>query len=126
MSKTNNQPTGKYNLNQRTIDFSRDLIQFAKTVPQSVISTPIISQLIRAGTSIGANYAEADGAESKNDFIHKLGIAKKEAKETQYWLNMVAFCFPNLEQNKIKLLKDEAQELILILSSIINKLKTKH
>lgn len=115
----------EYNLLERTTQFGENIILFAKIIPQTTISKPLISQLVRAGTSIGANYAEADGAESNNDFIHKLGIAKKEAKETKYWLRMITNCFPNLEPNKIQLLQDEAQELILILSSIINKSRKK-
>lgn len=75
----------KYDLEERTAKFGEQIIDFAKTIPQNPINIPLISQLIRAGTSIGANFCEADDAETPKDFIHKLGICKKEARETKHW-----------------------------------------
>lgn len=86
------------------------------------MTIPIIKQLIRSGTSIGANYFEADCAESRKDFIHKLSICKKEAKETKYWLRMIARANPEIN-HKAKILWKEAHELQLIFISIINKTK---
>lgn len=65
-------------------------MKFAKSLPETSVNRPLISQLVRAGTSIGANYMEADAAESKKDFQHKIGLCKKEAKETMHWLRMIA------------------------------------
>ena len=65
-----------YNLEDRTALFGEAVIKFAYKLPKDPITTPIISQFVRAGTSIGANYCEADGAESKKDFIHKKVIFK--------------------------------------------------
>ena len=67
----------------------RPLIDFAKRVPQNVVTLPLIKQLVRAGTSIGANYCEADDAVSPKDFRHKIGISKKESRETKYWFRMI-------------------------------------
>jgi four helix bundle protein len=79
----------KYDLEERTGKFGKEIIKFCKTIPKDTISSPIISQLIRAATSVGANYCEADNAESRADFRHKIGICKKEAKETAHWLKML-------------------------------------
>lgn len=80
----------------------------------------MISQLVRAATSIGANYMEADCAESKKDFNHKIGICKKEAKETIHWLHMLATAIPDKKDECRKLWK-EAHELTLIFSSIVKR-----
>ena len=114
----------KYDLEERTAKFSEEIIDFCKLIKQSVITIPIISQLIKAGTSIGANYCEADCAESKKDFEHKLGICKKESKETKYWLRMTARAVPEVKDESKRLWK-EANELNLIFSSIVNKSKNK-
>jgi len=66
-----------YNLEERTAKFGENIIEFAKKIPKNSITLPLISQLVRAGTSVGSNYCEADEAESGKDFKHKLGIAKK-------------------------------------------------
>lgn len=79
------------------------------------------TQLVKSGTSIGANVEEADGAVTKRDFINKMAIARKEAKETKYWLRLIAgkYIKTELLEEDIK----EAQEIINILSAIINKTK---
>lgn len=84
----------KYDLKERTAKFGENIIKFAKTLPDNVINRPLILQLVKAATSIGANYMEADGAESKKDFKHKIGICKKESKESMHWLHMVAVANP--------------------------------
>lgn len=104
----------------RTEVFGEAVIDFVRTVPESNINKSIIGQLIRSATSIGANYMEADCAESKKDFKHKIGISKKEAKETTYWLRMLART--NAEKiEECRKLWQEAHELTLIFSTIINK-----
>lgn len=73
-----------YDLEERTAVFGENVIRFAKKIPQNPITNPLITQLVKSGTSIGANYCEADDAESKQDFKHKIGICKKEARETKH------------------------------------------
>ncbi len=107
-----------YDLEERTARFGEDVIMFVKTIRLTSINKSIINQVIRSATSIGANYAEADGAESKKDFKHKIALCKKEAKETKHWLRMLAKCQPE-RQDKCRKLWQEAQELTLILSKII-------
>lgn len=110
----------KYDLEERTAKFGENIIIFAGKIPKNVVTLPIISQLVRSGTSIGANYCEADGAESKKDFKHKIGICKKEAKETKHWLRMIALASPE-SKDEARVLWKENHELVLIFSAIIRK-----
>ncbi|HBK34146.1 TPA: four helix bundle protein [Candidatus Uhrbacteria bacterium] len=111
-----------YDIKSRTNEFGKNIIEFVKKVPQNIISKPLISQLVKSGTSVGANYCEADNASSRKDFIHKFFIAKKEAEETKYWLKMVSVAQP--EQNEsIQKLWQEVKEIHLILHAIIQKTK---
>ncbi len=107
-----------YDLEERTARFGEDIIDFVKTLPINPINNELISQIVKSGTSVGANYMEADGAESKKDFRHKIAICKKEAKETKHWLRMIAKANPDRKE-KCKELWSEAQELTLIFSSIL-------
>ena len=109
-----------YDLEERTARFGEDIIEFCKKVPKNIINVPIVVQLIRSGTSVGANYCEADCAESRKDFEHKLGICKKEAKESKHWLRMIAKASPELK-DEAKILWQESNELQLIFISIIKK-----
>ena len=79
-----------YDLEERTALFGENIIDFVKTLPINPINSELIRQIVKSGTSIGANYMEADAAESKKDFRHKIAICKKEAKETKHWLRMIA------------------------------------
>ena len=119
---TNDNKPKVYDLEERTARFGEDIIEFAKKIPKTVITTPLISQLIRAGTSVGSNYCEADCAESRKDFEHKLGIAKKESKETKHWLRMITKAVPELG-SEARMLWKESNELQRIFISIINKSK---
>lgn len=78
-----------YNLEERTAKFGEEIIDFVKVIHKNEISRPLINQIIRSSTSVGANYMEADVAESDKDFKHKIAICRKEAKETKYWLRMI-------------------------------------
>src|SRR3989442_9875708 len=78
----------KLELEKRTKQFALKIIAFAATLPVGRIGDVIRYQLVKAGTSVGANYREANRAESRNDFIHKIGIVEKEASESQYWLEI--------------------------------------
>jgi len=113
-----------YDLVERTAGFGEAVIVFAQTLEKNVINLPLISQIIRAATSIGANYMEADAAESKKDFEHKIGIARKEAKETMHWLRMLAKANP-AHQQQCRILWKESQELVFIFSSILNGSRSK-
>lgn len=93
----------KYDLEERTAQFGEAIIEFVKTLLKDPINSQLISQIIRSGTSIGANYMEADGAESKKDFQHKISICKKESKETKHWLRIIVKANPNR--------RDECQKL---------------
>ena len=110
----------KYNLEERTAMFGENIIKFCKKVPRSPINDPLINQLVKAGTSVGANYSEADDAESKVDFRHKIGISKKEARECKHFLRMIAVANPDLKE-EAKILWQEAKELNLILNTIYKK-----
>ena len=109
-----------YDLIERTARFGENVIEFMKILPKDTINNSLISQVIRSGTSIGANYMEADGAESKKDFRHKIAICKKEAKETMHWFRMISKANLNKRDECRKLWK-EVHELALIFSSILNK-----
>ena len=110
----------KYDLEERTAEFGERIIDFAKKLPKSEVTRPVINQFIRSGTSVGANYMEADAAESKKDFRHKIGICKKESKETCYWMRMIARTVPS-ETEEARELWKESHEFVLIFSSIIQK-----
>ncbi len=108
----------KFNLEERTGVFGEDVIVFVKTLPADIVNNELVKQIVRSGTSIGANYMEADGAESKKDFRHKIALCKKEAKETKHWIRMIAMANPEIKEDCKRLWK-EAQELTLIFSSIL-------
>src|SRR5437868_5721935 len=77
-----------FDLEERTAKFGEAIIAFAKRIPVTSVTRSIIDQLTRAGTGVGGNYGEADDAESKKDFRHKIALCKKEARETKHWLRM--------------------------------------
>lgn len=121
---TNSQKIKKYDLEERTAKFGEEIIKFAKKIPVDTITRSLISQIIRAGTSLGANYCEADDAESGKDFNHKIGICKKEARETKHWLRMIVIASPEFKE-KASGLWQEAKELNLIFNAISRKIKSK-
>ena len=99
-----------YDLEERTTRFGEAIIDFAKTIPQSAVTHRIISQLVGAGTSVGANYAEADDAVSKKEFLKSIGTCKKEAREVKHFLRMAVRASPELKFQARKLWI-EAKEL---------------
>jgi four helix bundle protein len=115
----------KYDLEERTAVFAERVIDFAVEVERNPVTLPLITQLVRAATSIGANYCEADDAESKKDFRHKIGLCRKEARETKYWCRMIARAAPNSKQLAKPLWK-EAKELHLIFCKIRRSLDKKN
>ena len=102
------QTTNKYDLEERTAKFGEQIIVFCKTLKQDAITRPLISQIVRSATSVGANYMEANSASSKADFKNKFHISTY---------------FPN-KKDVIKELWKEAQELTLIFGKIVSSLKT--
>jgi four helix bundle protein len=106
-----------FDLEERTATFAERVIDFAIEVERNPVTLPLITQLVRAGTSIGANYCEADDAESRKDFRHKIGMCRKEARETKYWFRMIARAAPMSKQSARPLWK-EAKELHLIFCKI--------
>jgi four helix bundle protein len=106
-----------YDLEERTARFGEAIIDFAKTIPQNPITNRLITQLIGASTSVGANYAEADDSVSKKDFLKSIGTCRKEARETKHFLRMVARAVPELKLQARELWM-EARELHLIFSRI--------
>jgi four helix bundle protein len=83
-----------FDLEERTAALGEAVIEFCLGLPFNPVAAPVISQLVRAATSIGANYCEADDAESKKDFRHKIALCRKESRETKYWCRMIAKAVP--------------------------------
>jgi len=116
-----NRKPANYNLEIRTAKFSEDIIVFVRKIKR-ILS---INQLAKSATSIGANYCEAQGASSKKDFKNKIYICKKEAKETKYWLQIIAKSNPEHSEECRRYWK-EVQELTLIFSKTILTLENKN
>lgn len=116
--------SNNYPLEERTTKFSIGLIGLCQKIPKTTVSTPIISQLVRSGTSIGANYNEANNACSSKDFKNKIFICKKESQETKYWLKLLINITPE-EKSEIERLKQECHEFNLIFQKIILTMETK-
>ena len=114
---------GKYDLKDRTLKFSQDLISLCSRIPKNYINNPIITQVVRSGTSIGANYAEADNSPTKKDFINKLSIVLKEINETKYWLEIIVGILDEDKKVLARNLYKEVEELNLIFATIVRKTK---
>jgi four helix bundle protein len=112
-----------YDLEERTARFGEAVIDFAKTIPQNSVTSRIITQLVGAGTSVGANYVEAHDAVSKKDFLKSIGTCRKEARETKHFLRMIVCAVPELSP-QARTLWLEAKELHLIFSRIAKQVKT--
>ena len=111
-----------YNLEERTARFGEAVIKFCRDIEPDIVSRPIIQQLVRSSTSVGANYMEANAASSRKDFRNKIFICKKEVQETKHWLRMIAQCI-SAESVELANLRREGQELTLIFQKITNSLK---
>jgi len=112
----------KYDLEERTAKFGEKVIDFCMAMKQDSITKPLINQLVRSATSIGANYCEANNASSRKDFRNKIFICKKEAQETKHWLRMITTAIPNTTE-VLKGLQGECHELTLIFQKITSSLK---
>ena len=107
----------KVELERRTKHFALRIIAFAATLPIGKVGDVIRYQLVKAGTSVGANYREANRAESRNDFIHKIGIVEKEASETQYWLEICDEAGFGDAERRAWLLQESGELLAIFTSS---------
>jgi four helix bundle protein len=114
---TNTKISKHYDLEERTLAFARLINQFVNNLPKSIPNIENGKQLVRSASSVGANYIEANEALSKKDFILRIKISRKEAKETRYWLSLIT----SLDQDSQQYLINETTELIKILSSILIK-----
>ena len=106
-----------YDLEERTARFGEAIIDFANIIPQTAVTRPLIEQLVGCGTSVGANYCEADDAVSKKEFRLRCGTCKKEARETKHFLRMIVRALPELK-SQARPLWQEAKELHLIFAKI--------
>ncbi len=113
------------NIQQRTFEFGVRIIRIVDRLPCTTAGIQTGRQLVASGTSIGANMQEADGAESRADFIHKVGIALKEAKETHYWLRLINASLL-VNDDEIRSLIQEAMELSRIIATIRRNTKNPH
>ena len=125
LQNTNLQTKKVYDLEERTFKFAENIINTVKKIKVNPVNSRIIDQIVGSSSSVGANYSEANEAESKQDFIHKIGICKKEAKETRYWLRILKVSNPEIS-DQLTPFEKESQELILIFSSIIKSSRIKH
>lgn len=111
--------TEKPDIKQKSFQFAVRIINLCKTLDQVPgVQRTLANQLLRSGTSIGANVAEAQAAQSKKDFIAKMAIASKESRETSYWLELL-IASKIIPESQLSLLKEESNEIIAILTSIV-------
>ncbi len=123
-----NNTNKKYNIRERALEFAARVAKFTNKLPHNQAAIEYGKQLIRASASIGANIEEADGTLSKKDFVNKMAIGRRESRESKYWLQLIEKTdLINNPSNITELnwLAKEAEELMLILSAIINKSKIK-
>jgi len=123
MIQTNQQNT-KFDLENRTLKFAIGIIHLCRSLKSDIVNSKLIDQIIRSSSSVGANYREANDSLSKKDFINRLRISRKEAKETSFWLELIQNANPQ-SPTIIKNLTDECCQLRNILSAIISKAETK-
>ncbi len=112
----------QYDLEDRTLDFTKAVIAFINKLQNNVPNMEISKQLIRSAGSVGANYIEANESLSKKDFIMRIKISRKEAKETRYWLRLV-ICYTEESNKEREKLVQESYELMKIFGAILEKTK---
>jgi len=114
-----------YDLEERTAKFGGNIIIFVKSISRNEITKPLINQIVKSSTSIGANYMEANQGSSKKDFRNKISICRKESNETKHWLRMISKALPeNIEECRKFWI--EAHELTLIFAKIIKSCDIKN
>jgi four helix bundle protein len=112
----------KYDLEERTFKFAKEVLTFVGLLPKTVANNEIIKQVIRSSGSVGANYIEANEALSKRDFAMRIKICRKEAKESIYWLRLIDVGKDDAGKKRETLI-NEATELMKIFGSIVEKTK---
>jgi len=118
------QNSKRYDLEERTLIFAKQVIEFINKLPKTLANTEISKQLVKAAGSVGANYVEANESLSKKDFVLRIKICRKEAKESRYWLKLIS-CNSNESEKEQRNLIQEAMELMKIFGAILEKLKVK-
>jgi four helix bundle protein len=122
MNENSNIPV--YDLEERTFQFAKNVRIWVKSLPKTIANVEDIKQLIRASGSVGANYIEANESLSKKDFVFRIRICKKEAKESGYWIRLILESNENIQEEKTgNFLLQESIELKRIFSSMIGKSK---
>src|SRR3954467_7665098 len=100
-----------FDLEERTAKFGEEVIRFCKSLKLDAVIEPLVHQIVRSATSVGANYCEADDAVSRKEFRQKIGTCKKESRETKHWLRMIAATDPT-QAERARTLWKEANELL--------------
>ena len=111
----------RYDLEDRTLQFAKDIRAFVKMLPQTTANLQDIRQLVRASGSVGANYIEANESLSKKDFVMRIKISRKEAKESRYWLRLLDTGENDSATKTRDALIQEATELMNIFGAIVRK-----
>ena len=112
-----------YNIQERTFAFAVEIVNLTRRLPSDTAARVIANQLVKSGTSIGANAEEASAGQSRTDFLHKMRIALKEAHETHYWLRLLA-ATDNTRTAELEPLIDEADQIMRIIGAIISRGKS--
>lgn len=110
--------SNKYDLEDRTLEFAKNCVSLCRFFVRDSINSEFVSQLIRSSGSIGANYREANDTTTRKDFLHRIGICRREAKETKYWLELLMHANPGFTI-KMEPLINEALQLTRIFASIV-------
>src|SRR5208282_2067959 len=117
MTNDGGEPQRQYDLEERTGRFGETVVTFARTLPVTPVTEPIIRQLVKSATSVGANYCEADDAGSNKEFRYRISLCKRESRESKHWSRMVAAAVPE-RKDEARCLWRESKELNLIFSAI--------
>lgn len=113
----------KYDLEDWTLEFAKRVRKFVRNLQMDIPNREDGKQLVRSSGSVGANYLEANDGLSKKDFLFRIKLSRKEAKQTKYWLNLIeTFADDRLEKERLELIQ-EANELMLILGAILRNSK---
>ena len=118
MGERDAESTKVFDLEDRTARFGESAIALARKIRKDAVTRPLISQLIRSTTSVGANYCEANDSESRKDFRHKVALCRKESREGKHWLRMIVAAAPDVRA-EARGLWQEAKELNLIFGAIL-------
>jgi four helix bundle protein len=123
MTDERRQNSKPYDLEERTFNFTKQVIEFVNRLPKTIANIEISKQVVRSAGSVGANYIEANESLGKKDFVMRIKICRKEAKESRYWLRLIQSNDGIMEEQK-KLIQ-ESQELMKIFGAILGKTNTK-